>query len=111
MQNDLPVRKRASAEEREKILTAYRKSGLTQEKFAAQAGLSLSCLSNWLRRAKAQKAPSRPASFLEVSLPAAAPSRWAPGYRVELPGGIRLELPSGFTPAEASELCRILRSL
>lgn len=108
MQNDLPVRKRASAEEREKILTAYRKSGLTQEKFAAQAGLSLSCLSNWLRRAKAQ-AP--PVSFLELAPPATNPSRWAPGYRVELPGGIRLELPSGFTPAEAVELCRILRSL
>lgn len=110
MQNDLPVRKRASVEEREKILTAYRASGLTQEKFAAQAGLSLSCLSNWLRRAKAQ-APSRPVSFLEVSSPAASSSRWSPGYRVELPGGVRLELPSGFAPAEAAELCRILRGL
>jgi lambda repressor-like predicted transcriptional regulator len=111
MQNDVPARKRASAQEREKILSAYRKSGLTQEKFAAQAGLSLSCLSNWLRRAKAQT-HSSPASFLEVSLPAAAaPNRLAPGYRVELPGGIRLELPAGFTPAEAAELCRILRSL
>jgi transposase-like protein len=110
MQNDLPVRKRASAEEREKILNTYRKSGLTQEKFAAQAGLSLSCLSNWLRRAKAQAQSGAP-SFLEMSLPSANSSRWAPGYRVELPGGIRLELPAGFTPAEAAELCRILRSL
>jgi len=96
------VRRRFTAAERDAFATAYRKSGLTQRAFAAQAGISVASLSQWLRRAKRREETP---GFVE--LPRISSSVGAVGYKLEFPGGLKLEIPRGFSAAEVEQLCRI----
>ena len=57
MQNSRPVRKHRTRRQREDILRDYRQSQLTQKEFATQAGISVSTLQAWLRKAPARPAP------------------------------------------------------
>src|ERR1044072_6617165 len=103
MQENQSAGKRFTPEERERILAAYRNSRVTQREFAAQAGISLSCLSLWLKKSKR----CSPAGFIEVSpsLPKGSPR---PGsYRIESPGGWSLEVGRGFEGEELARLCQI----
>ena len=100
-------RKRFTPAERLKILADYKASGLTQRAFADRAGVSLSCLSIWLRRQKQSAPETTPSAFLELPPPPGAPA----GYKFQWPGGLSLELPRGFSPAEARELLQLARAL
>jgi DNA-binding transcriptional regulator YiaG len=51
MQNSSPVRKHTTPQQREEILQSYRDSQLTQKEFAAQAGIGVSTLQAWRRKA------------------------------------------------------------
>jgi len=109
MQNSRLVRKHRTAAQREQILRDYRQSQLTQKQFATQAGLSVSTLQAWLRRA-----PGRPASLGStfVAVPnllsvAAAP----PAYRLQWPGGLSLEVRAGFVSQELAALLQLLQAL
>jgi|SRR5688572_5029321 len=106
MEDQSTIRKRFTPAEREAFLKGYRQSGLTQQAFVAQAGISLASLSKWLRRARSLKAPR---GFVEI--PALKPSAGAAGFKVEFPGGVKLEIARGFSPAEAEQLCRMLGQL
>jgi transposase-like protein len=103
------VRKRPTQAQRETIVTAYRRSQLTQREFASQAGISVSALQLWLRKAAAGPS-TETAAFVQVpNLLAQAP---APAvYRLHLPGAIDLEVGSGFRPEELASLLQVLRSL
>ena len=101
-------RKRFPAEERARILREYWASGLTQREFAERAGLSVSCLNVWLRRARAGAEPDQAPAFLEIPPPAARPPT---GYRLEAPGGAVLEVPRTFSADEVRELWALVRGL
>lgn len=119
MNRKVTVRKRFTPLQRADLLADYRASGLTQREFAAQAGISLACLSIWLRREKdAAPAPGKRVSLLEipsVSLPASfstpGPSALASSYKVHFVSGLSLEIPRGFSISEARELLNLARSL
>jgi transposase-like protein len=78
------VRKRLTQAQRETILAAYRRSQLTQREFANQAGISVSALQLWLRKA-ATRACTQTTAFVQVpNLLAQAPGPAM--YRLHLPG-------------------------
>ena len=105
MQNSLPVRKHSTPTQREKILQAYQRSQLTQKEFAREAGIGVSTLAAWLRKA-AVKGKDCP-SFVAVPnlLPAPSPG---PAYRLQWPGGLSLEVRSGFSTGELAALLQLL---
>ena len=103
------VRKRPTQAQRETILTAYRRSQLTQREFASQVGISVSALQLWLRKAAAGPC-TQATAFVQVPnllAQASAPSV----YRLHLSGAIDLEIGSGFRPEELASLLALLRSL
>jgi transcriptional regulator with XRE-family HTH domain len=104
-------RKRLTLAQKRRVLASYRRSPLTQRDFAVRAGISVSALQSWLRQSPAEVEASDPRPFIAVPnlLPPAGSQRFS--YRLELPGGVNLEIARGFTPAEVTELCRILQSL
>jgi hypothetical protein len=109
MRTSLLPRKHLSPAEREKVLQAWRASPLTDQEFAAQAGVGVATLHAWRRRAAAGR-PGRPATFVAVpNLLAAAPS--GPAYRLHWPGGLSLEVRSGFAAAELAALLQLLPAL
>ena len=102
------VRKRFTKAQRESIVTAYRRSPLTQREFTSQAGISVSALQLWLRRATTRPSIPGPA-FVQV--PNLLGQTSSADYRLHLDGGIDLEISSGFRPAELESLLQLLRSL
>src|SRR5271170_767685 len=97
MQNSSRVRKHSTLAHREKILQAYERSQLPQKEFAAQAGIGVSTLATWLRKAAVKKEGT--SSFVAVpNLLSASPA--GPAYRLQWPGGLSLEVRSGFSAQE-----------
>jgi hypothetical protein len=102
------LRKHPTRAQRDKILKAYQASQLSQREFAARAGIGLSTLYSWLRKAAPQPAIPAPA-FVEVPN-LLAPTPAARLYRVHLAGGIEVEVGSGFVPEELAALLQLLRA-
>lgn len=102
-------RRRFRPEEREQLLEAYRRSGLTQREFAALHGVSASSLVLWSRKYGRKSVPKARPSF--IALPAAFPDVALPArtYAIEFQGGRRLEIARGFERQEVEHLCQILR--
>lgn len=105
MQKSSYVRKHLTPAQREKILHSYQRSHLTQKEFAEQAGIGVSTLSAWLRKAPQSKT-ERPAFVAVPNLLAPAPA--LPAYRLQWPGGLSLELRAGFSSGEIAELLQVL---
>ena len=105
MQNSSPVRKHSTPAQREEILQAYQRSQLTQKEFAREAGIGVSTLAAWRRKAAA-KGEDRP-SFVAVPNLLPAPST-GPAYRLQWPGGLSLEVRSGFSTGELAALLQLL---
>ena len=61
-----PKRRRASAEERSRVVCLFRESGLTQAQFAQQHGIKLHTLQRWIYR----PGPKRPSKIRFQELPA-----------------------------------------
>jgi hypothetical protein len=78
---------------------------LTQKEFAAQVGISLSTLHAWLKKATEAKRP--PPGF--VAVPNLLTGRPAPAdYRLQWPGGLTLEVRSGFAVEDLAALLQLL---
>jgi transposase-like protein len=105
MQNSLPVRKHSTPAQREKILQAYQRSQLTQKEFAREAGIGVSTLAAWRRKA-AVKGQDRPSFVAVPNLLPVAPA--SPAYRLQWPGGLSLEVRSGFSTGELAALLQLL---
>jgi hypothetical protein len=103
------VRKHFSQSQREAIISGYRRSQLTQREFASQAGISVSALQLWLK--KATPRPSNPTTAFVQVPNLLSQSSGPPVYRLHLGGGIDLEISSGFRPEELASLLQLLRSL
>jgi hypothetical protein len=97
--------KRHTSAQREKILTAYRRSALPQREFCAQAGIGLSTLQLWLRKNARTASPT--SEFVEIPNLVAAPRANAV-YRLHLRNGMIVEIGSGFQAEEVSALLQLL---
>ena len=70
----------------------------------------MSTLQLWLRKAAAPKVPSHASPFVSIPNLLSAPSD-PPVYRLRLPGGLTLEVPSGFKTEELGSLLQTLQAL
>jgi uncharacterized protein involved in copper resistance len=108
MQRLTRVRRHHTPAQRDKIVAAYQRSQLTQKAFAAQAGVGYSTLTLWLRKAGAGK--SGKAAFVSVpNLFSAAAA--APGYRLQFPRGMIVEVVPGFRSEELGALLQVVQAL
>jgi transposase-like protein len=108
----LRSRRRRTPQQRAKLLTQYRGSGLSQREFVQRHGLGLSTLTQWSRVARLTdvEPPERNASvpFQEVNLrPQFRPAGWA--AEVALADGAVLRLSAQADATWATELLRALR--
>jgi hypothetical protein len=108
MQSSSPLRKHLAPQQRDKILLAWRTSRLTDKEFAVQAGVGVSTLHAWRRKAGA-RACGRPPFVAVPNLLATVPA--GPAYRLQWPGGLRLEVCSGFAAGELAALLQLLPAL
>ena len=97
------VRRRKTAQQRQRLVTRFHKSQLTQRQFAAQHGIGLSTLSKWLRCEGKKSLP--PVKFQEVSLPSPTPHL---GVEVISPNGWVVRL---HNCAELQTLPQLLRAV
>jgi len=102
---DRQGRRIVTAEERTALMTAYRKSGMTQRAFVEREGLRYSTFTAWLQgRRRAGERHNEPSAvrFTEVKLPASAGA----GLTVRLPDGTELR---GNSATELAILFRAIR--
>jgi hypothetical protein len=109
MQTSFVRRKHSSAIQREKILDFWRTTALTDKEYAIQAGVAVSTLHAWRRQAAGQSPKTRPTFVAVPNLLAANPP--GPDYRLHWPGGLSLEVRTGFAPAELAALLQLLPAL
>ena len=95
---------RLSPTQRAELLRRYQHSGLSQRVFAAQAGIGLSTLQFWLRRARTTA--EQAAAFVE--LPNPLPVAALPAYRLRWADGLVLELGRGFAAEELAVLLQVV---
>jgi len=109
MENESRIRRHRTAAERAQVLAEYHQSGLTQGAFAAQAGISCSALSSWLRRAATNSDGNKP-QF--VSVPNLLSSgRGSAAYRLQWSDGFAVEVSAGFAAQELSALLKTIQRL
>ena len=108
MQRKPRVRKRFTPGQRKAFVEAYRKSSLSQGRFAAQAGISISALQLWGRQLTAPKAVA--STMVQLPNPlAGSPQRCR--FRVRLSNGITVELLDHFEAAQLDCLLKAAASL
>jgi len=101
-------RPRRSGAEREQLVGEYHNSGLTQEQFAAQAGLKIGTLRAWIY--KKRPVASRPGGhFAPVRLVDTLPVAKSPGtVTVRWPQGLEVEIAVRWDDTGALRLIREL---
>ena len=111
MQRSATVRRRFTAAERAKLLVAYHEGDRTQREFASRNGISVSCLSNWLRKSRVKRPDEAVPSFIQMpgGWPMAGGSRAA--FKILFPAGHILEIAAGFHAEELAPLCQVVRGL
>ena len=100
-------RRLARVRERETHLAAYRTSGLTQRRFAAQAGINFHTFCIWLQKSRGGSRRGGAAggqSFIEVRRTPSAGTNYL--VEVTLPSGIMIR---GQTSGAVAEVVRALR--
>lgn len=97
-------RQRVSAEERSRLVSLFRASGLTQAEFSLQQGIRLSTLRQWLYRSAARKkARTR---FQEVPVTSLLSPPWV--AELSLDPGLVLRLSAA---AKADWICTVVTAL
>src|ERR1039457_3101006 len=100
---DVPVRRRRTPQQRQRLVTRFHRSRLTQRDFAARHSIGLSTLNKWLRLER-DVGPAK-VSFQEVRLPNPTP-RWP--IEVVSPQGWIVRLQNS---SELQTLPQLLRAL
>lgn len=94
--------------QKDRLLAQYRRSGLTQRQFAANAGIGYSTLTLWLRTA----APvSKPPKSAFVAVPNLLSPPTTAAYRLKFSGGLSVEVASGFRTEELASLLQVVQRL
>ena len=97
---------RISAEERTRLVSLFRKSGLTQVEFARQNGIKIHTLHQWLYRSTAKRRPKT--TFRELAMPSIrVPGGWV--AEVVLDSGMTLRVDTDAKPELISFLIEKLR--
>jgi transposase len=100
---------RRGVAERRQLLDRYERSGLSQKAFCQRHGVALSTLQYWRRRARGTDQEPTP-SFVEIpqvsGMARALSSEGA--VIIEVPGGVRFEVPTG---TDAQWLSGLLRAM
>ena len=104
-----PARKRVqwSAAERSEWVQLFRQSGLSQGQFCRENDVAPATLALWLKPAQEPKIAEE-SQIVEVPRQLVAELASAPTVTMQLPGGARLEIPTGTDPAWLAELARAL---
>ena len=100
-------RRRASAQERSRVVGLYRASGLTQGQFATQHGIKLSTLRQWLYRPDSKMKGNIPARFQEFAAGPVISAAWM--AEIALDCGITLRLGAAANPDWVSSVVSALR--
>ena len=93
------VLKRYSAEDRERLLREYVKSGQSQAEFCRDHGVNDTTFNGWLRRKRGEEPV-----FAEVKMPELMEVRG--GLEIRLPGGVSVVLDDRWNAEQAAELVR-----
>jgi len=97
---------RRSRSEIKELLESFARSGLTQQAFCSENGVSVATFSNWRRKAAtgiaAPEGVLRPVRVTDSS---------GDGPTVRLPGGIEIILPVGSTATDLAALIGALRAI
>ena len=109
MQQPTRVQRRHTREQRDKIVAAYERSQLTQKAFAAQAGIGYSTLTLWLRKRSTAKRSDGSAFVAVPNLFSTAAA--TPGYRLQFPRGMIVEVAPGFRSEELGALLQVVQAL
>jgi hypothetical protein len=115
MQNQSPVRPHKTSRQRGDILSAYKRTELTQREFAARHDIALTTLQRWLRQ-RESGSPSQGVRFVQVPNLLATPepvrgSSAAAAYRLHFPRGLVLEVAPGFQAGEVRLLAQLIQAL
>jgi len=100
-------RRIVTSQEREALIAAYRRSGMTQQAFAQREGIKYSTLTSWLQgRRRATTRPGRTV-FAEVAMLAGSAAA------AITPGELSVQLPDGtlVRGAGAREIVELIRAL
>ena len=114
---DTRGRVRTSKERRQAILAEFDHSGVSGAQFAKLTGLRYSTFAGWVSRQRKARAEPQ-VTKRSVAPTQRAPRRWveatmdpptpSPGLRVQLPGGVQLELTS---PAQVPLVVALVQGL
>jgi transposase-like protein len=102
-------RTRRTPKDIELLCQQFQVSGVSQAEFAAQLGVHVVTLRNWLRRWRTRQPVAR-AKFVEVQAPPLSTGPAAP-LVVELPNGVRLRFTQQPDPAYLSQTLSALRGV
>ena len=110
-ENKKPKIRRAhrSAEEIASLLESFESSGLTQQKYCLERGLSVATFSSWRRKAANGKS-STEAVLRPVRVRVTPPELSAAGPMVRFPDGVEVFLPHGSCASAIAALVKALRS-
>lgn len=100
---------RRSPKEIQRLCQQYQESGLSQVQFAAQVGVHVVTVRNWLRRFRSSSTVPRP-TFVEVRAANPNPER-EDSLIVDLPNGVRLRFACRPDPAYLSHTLSALRGV
>jgi transposase-like protein len=100
---------RRGVAERRQLLERYERSGLSQSTFCLRHGVALSTLQYWRRRARESAQEPAP-SFVKIPQVSGMTRALsvAAAVVIELPGGVRLEVPAGTDAQWLSGLVRAM---
>jgi hypothetical protein len=99
-------RRRWSRTEREQLLRDFRASGLTQARFAAERGIKVPTLRNWIY--KPAVADDQSGGFAPVRIVGARPIRSCGAITVRWPQGVEVEVA---VDLDGSGVTRLVREL
>ena len=98
-------RKHRTASEIQKIISAQKDSGKSQEKFCKENQIPISTFTNWVKKHRKTKQPNLPTLISVGSVPPATSS----SIEIELPGGELIRLDQGVSRPDLETVLRALK--
>jgi len=95
------VLKRYTAEDRNKYVEEYKKSGLIPAEFCRKKGINAVTFAGWLKKASNPKV-----EFIEVSLPPVSPTNINHAVEVKLFCGAEINIPADMETERIADLIR-----
>jgi transposase-like protein len=104
------VRARWTPEEAQRVVEAWRSSGLELSTWCQREGLEYERVRRWRSRLATRSQRAQPATFLPVRVLGSEASPEAPAFELELSSGRRLRVPPQFDEASLITLLRVVEA-